>query len=58
MLKHIKNKKGQAATEYILTTAFLFGVLVSFYVAYSNIIPTQFERGAKLILTVYSESLN
>ena len=32
-----KNKKGQAAIEYILT----------------RIVPRQFEQGAKVILTVY-----
>jgi hypothetical protein len=48
-----KNKVGQAAVEYILTTAALFGAFVIFYNYYTWIVPRQFENGAKMILTVY-----
>jgi len=49
----LKNKKGQTVVEYILTTAMLFTILLLFYISYSNIVPLQFEQGAKVILTVY-----
>jgi uncharacterized membrane protein YozB (DUF420 family) len=52
-VKAIKNNKGQAAVEYILTTAFLFAVFVIMYAYYSRIVPKQFEQGAKIILAVY-----
>ncbi len=47
------NKKGQTSIEYILTTAFLFTALLSFYIFYSQVIPKQFEQSAQIILTVY-----
>ena len=49
----VKNKKGQTTVEYIITTAALFIAFVLFYQLYSNIIPKQFESGAKIILSVY-----
>lgn len=49
----VKNKKGQTTVEYIMTTAALFIAFVLFYQLYSNIIPKQFENGAKVILSVY-----
>ena len=49
----VKNKKGQATVEYILTTAALFVAFVLFYQLYSHIIPQQFASGAKIILSVY-----
>ena len=49
----VKNKKGQTTVEYIMTTAALFIAFVLFYQLYSNIIPRQFENGAKIILSVY-----
>ena len=49
----VKNKKGQATVEYILTPAALFVAFVLFYQLYSHIIPKQFENGAKIILSVY-----
>jgi len=49
----VKNKKGQATVEYILTTAALFVAFILFYQLYSHIIPRQFENGAKVILSVY-----
>ncbi|MGB2579816.1 uncharacterized protein (UPF0333 family) [Elusimicrobium simillimum] len=51
--KTLKNKKGQAAVEYILVTASLFIMFIMFYVFYTNIVPVQFEQGARVILTVY-----
>ena len=48
-----RNKKGQAAGEYILTTAALFVAFVLFYKYYSWVVPQQFEQGAKIILSVY-----
>lgn len=53
MFKTIKNKKGQGAIEYVMTTAALFVAFVSFYIFYSRIVPLQFEQGAKVILAVY-----
>ncbi|WP_424246075.1 hypothetical protein Dip510_000994 [Elusimicrobium posterum] len=49
----LKSKRAQTAVEYVLTTAMMFMVLVSFYVLYSRLLPQQFELGAKVILTVY-----
>ena len=49
----IKNKKGQTAVEYILTTAALFVAFIIFYKYYSWIVPKQYEQGAKVILSVY-----
>ena len=49
----IKNKKGQATVEYVMTTAALFVAFILFYQLYSHIIPKQFENGAKVILSVY-----
>ena len=51
--KTLKNKKGQTAIEYIITAAGLFTALISFYILYSNLVPQQFEQGAKVILAVY-----
>jgi len=53
MRKLLKSKKGQAATEYVLTMVVLFIMLLMFYFSYSRIVPLQFEQGAKIILTVY-----
>ena len=48
-----RNKKGQAAVDYILITAALFVAFVRFYKYYSWVVPQQFEQGAKIILAVY-----
>ena len=53
--KHL-NRRGQTALEYVITTAALFGVFLSFYAFYSNLIPQQFTKGAKIILSVYDTS--
>ena len=47
------NKKGQTAAEYVITAAGIFLAIMAFYVAYSRLVPQQFETGAKYILTVY-----
>ncbi len=47
------NKKGQTAAEYVITAAGIFLAIMAFYVAYSHLVPQQFETGAKYILTVY-----
>lgn len=49
------SKKGQAAVEYILTTAALFIAFVLFYQFYSHMVPQQFTQGAKVILAVYED---
>ena len=49
----IKNKKGQASVEYILTTAALFVAFVLFYKYYSWLVPKQFDQGAKVVLADY-----
>lgn len=49
----VKNKKGQTAIEYILTTAALFVAFILFYKYYTWIVPQQYEQGAKVILSVY-----
>ncbi len=46
-------RKGQTAIEYVLTAGFLFGAFLAFYALYSNLVPQQFDQGAKLILTTY-----
>jgi len=51
-MKKIKDKKGQVAIEYILTALALFGIFLIFHQSYSWIVPKQFEKGAKVILTV------
>lgn len=48
-----KNKKGQAAVEYILSALFLFAAFVLFYGLYSRLVPRQFDQGAQVILSVY-----
>ena len=47
------NKRGQTAAEYVITAASIFLAIMAFYVAYSRLVPQQFETGAKYILTVY-----
>lgn len=53
MKRILKNKRGQTAAEYIVTAAGIFLAIVGFYIAYSHMVPQQFETGAKLILSVY-----
>jgi len=50
----LKNRRGQAAVEYVLITVVLFGVFVIFYGVYSRLVPRQFEQGASIILSVYA----
>ncbi len=52
----IKSRKGQTAVEYVLTAGFLFGAFLAFYALYSNLVPQQFDQGAKVILAVYDTS--
>lgn len=52
----LRSKKGQTAAEYIITAAGIFLAIMAFYIAYSHIVPEQFENGAKLILTDYDAS--
>lgn len=53
-----KNRKGQTAIEYVITAGALFGAFLAFYALYSNLVPQQFDQGAKLILTVYDATNN
>lgn len=53
-----KNLKGQTAIEYVITAGALFGAFLAFYALYSNLVPQQFDQGAKLILTVYDATNN
>ncbi len=50
---NIRSHRGQTAIEYVLTAGFLFGAFLAFYALYSNLVPQQFDQGAKLILTTY-----
>ncbi|MBR2865923.1 MAG: hypothetical protein IKJ44_00405 [Elusimicrobiaceae bacterium] len=52
--KLLKDRKGQTAVEYIITAFMLFGAFLAFYALYSNLVPQQFDQGAKLILTEYN----
>lgn len=52
--KWLKNKKGQSAVEYIIVAAGLMGAFLSFYVLYSQLVPQQFDQGAKIVLSDYS----
>lgn len=49
----LREKKGQTAVEYVLTAGFLFGAFLAFYSLYSNLVPQQFDKAAKVILSVY-----
>ncbi|WP_178338089.1 hypothetical protein [Candidatus Avelusimicrobium facis] len=49
----IRGKKGQTAIEYVITAGALFGAFLAFYALYSNLVPQQFDQGAKVILSVY-----
>lgn len=53
-----KNRKGQTAIEYVITAGALFGAFMAFYALYSNLVPQQFDQGAKLILSVYDANNN
>ena len=55
-MKRQLSRRGQTAVEYVLTTAFLFSAFLAFYAFYSNLIPKQFDQGAKVILSVYDTS--
>ena len=55
-IKCLRGRKGQTAVEYVLTAGFLFGAFLAFYALYSNLVPQQFDNGAKLILTTYEVS--
>lgn len=48
-----RGKKGQTAIEYVITAGALFGAFLAFYALYSNLVPQQFDQGAKVILSVY-----
>lgn len=54
--RQLLGRRGQTAMEYIITAGALFGAFLSFYALYSNLVPQQFERGAKVILSVYDTS--
>ena len=56
-LKGLQNKKGQTAIEYVITAGFLFGAFLAFYALYSNLVPQQFDQGAKTILAVYDTNV-
>lgn len=58
LLKSLHNRKGQTAIEYIITAGALFGAFLAFYALYSNLVPQQFDQGAKIILSVYDTSSN
>lgn len=49
----VAGRKGQTALEYVITAGALFGAFLSFYALYSNLVPQQFDKGAKVILSVY-----
>lgn len=53
----LKKNKGQTAIEYVLTAGFLFGAFLAFYALYSNLVPQQFDQGAKIILSVYDANV-
>lgn len=57
-IKSQLGRKGQTAIEYIITAGALFGAFLSFYALYSNLVPQQFDQGAKIILSVYDTSSN
>ncbi len=48
-----RNKKGQTAMEYVLTTAAVFVAFTLFYKYYTWVVPKQYENGARVILAVY-----
>jgi len=55
MIEIFRNRKGQTAVEYILTTVSLF---LSFTMMYRGIqwyVSKQFQDGAKMIATAYIE---
>ncbi|MBO7238122.1 MAG: hypothetical protein J6U96_02375 [Elusimicrobiaceae bacterium] len=54
--RQINSRKGQTALEYVITTAALFSAFLAFYAFYSNLVPQQFDKGAKIILSVYDTS--
>ena len=54
--KCVAGRKGQTAIEYVITAGALFGAFLAFYALYSNLVPQQFDKGAKVILSVYDES--
>ncbi len=58
MKNYLASKKGQTAVEYVITAGALFGAFLAFYALYSNLVPQQFDQGAKLILSVYDTSSN
>ncbi len=58
LAKQVKSRKGQTAIEYVLTAGALFGAFLAFYAFYSNLVPQQFDKGAKVILSVYDTSSN
>ena len=56
--KVLRSCKGQTALEYVITAGALFGAFLAFYALYSNLVPQQFDKGAKVILSVYDASSN
>lgn len=54
--RQVKSRTGQTAMEYVITTAALFSAFVAFYAFYSNLVPQQFDQGAKIVLSVYDTS--
>ena len=54
--RQLLSRKGQTALEYVITATALFGAFLAFYALYSNLVPQQFEKGAKVILSVYDTS--
>ncbi len=57
-MRCVTGRKGQTAIEYVITAGALFGAFLAFYALYSNLVPQQFDQGAKLILSVYDTSSN
>lgn len=56
--KQLAGRRGQTAIEYVITAGALFGAFLAFYALYSNLVPRQFDQGAKLILSVYDTGSN
>ena len=52
----LHSRRGQNAVEYVLITAALFSAFMAFYAFYSNLVPKQFDQGARIILSGYDTS--
>lgn len=56
--QQLAGRRGQTAIEYVITAGALFGAFLAFYAFYSNLVPQQFDQGAKVILSVYETNEN